>query len=38
MTPDINCEADVKHPIKEKKDFVTFTKEIFENSVRQVTG
>ena len=29
MTPNINYEADVKHPIKEKKDFVTFTKENF---------
>ena len=29
VTPDINCEANEKHPIKEKKDFVTFTKENF---------
>ena len=29
VTPDINCEADEKHPIKEKKDFVTFPKENF---------
>ena len=29
MTPGINCEADVKHPKKDKKDFVTFRKENF---------
>ena len=38
MTSDINCEADVKHLKKDKKDFVTFTKENFRDSVRQVTG
>ena len=27
MTPDINCEADVKRPKKDKKDLVTITKE-----------
>ena len=27
VTPDINCEADVKNPKKENKDFVTFTME-----------
>ena len=29
MTPEINCEADVKHPEKNEKDFVTFMKENF---------
>ena len=29
MTPEINCEADVKHSKRNKEDFVTFTKENF---------
>ena len=32
MTPDINCETDVKHPKKDKM------KKISENNERQVTG
>ena len=38
VTLDINCKADETYPHKNKKDFVTFTKENFENSERQVTG
>ena len=29
MTPEINCEADVRHSERNKEDFVTFAKENF---------
>ena len=39
MTPDINCEADVKHPKKRTKRTLRVLRgKIFENSERHVTG
>ena len=29
MTPEINCEADVRHSKRNKEEFVTFAKENF---------
>ena len=37
MTPDINCEVDVKHPKQNKKDFMTLRMKISEYNARQVT-